>query len=95
MYLQGRAGEISLRRNDTKQVRNVSASQCAGAHLPPTVILLSVSEPRGLAVIGADAKHSPARLEKPCLSAFITFVYSEPKLWPVAALGRESKNVLH
>lgn len=28
MYLQGRASEISLRCNDTKQVRNVSASQC-------------------------------------------------------------------
>lgn len=43
VYLQGRAREISLRCNDTKQVRNASASQCVVAHLPPTVIPLSVS----------------------------------------------------
>ena len=42
VYLQGRASEISLRCNDTKQVRNVSASQCVVAHLPPAVIPLSV-----------------------------------------------------
>lgn len=61
MYLQGRASEISLRCNDTKQVRNVSASQCVVAHLPPAVIPLSVRLLDFLVwpgvVICADAKH--------------------------------------
>ena len=43
MYLQGRATEISARRNDTKQVRDVCGAQCVVAHLPPTVILLPAS----------------------------------------------------
>lgn len=74
MYLQGRASEISLWCNDTKQVRNVSASQCVVAHLPPTVILLSVRRARAAsrrtaAVICTDAKRE---YQTPAFSSLTT-----------------------
>lgn len=73
VYLQGRARQISLRRNDTKQVRDVSASQCVVAHLPSTLIPLSVSggklyfltQPDNTHIICTDAKDE-------CLSVCIS-----------------------
>lgn len=100
MYLQGRAREISLRCNDTKQVRNVSASQCVVAHLSPAVIPLSVRARRSppcsptprSAVICADETHEYQMLPfsgLTCEAPFFFFSYCSLNFHHICVLRAE------
>lgn len=102
VYLQGRASEISLRCNDTKQVRDVSASQRATAHLPWLSLFLTESYTSlcrltiRSAITWADSKHDYEILPFSTSEAFSTvpstpimFLSLELKSFPARALGAE------
>lgn len=99
MYLQGRASEISLRRDDTKQVRNVSASPCVVARLPPTSLCQPAVLPsaawRCTALSSAHTQSMDYQMlpwfDFTVLSTFITFVCLRAEILPCA---RHRENIV-